>query len=304
MLAAWLFFLTVRPQLDEHAARELDGRIAALLSTSTLSFGVAWHDLESGRSGGYQPELAMHAASTMKVAVMLELFRRVDEGSLTLDQTIAVSDVFQSVVDGSSFRLESDAIDPAFSLLGKQASLLDLCRPMITHSSNLATNVLLTFLGVEAIEATLVRIGAKGMLVRRALYDMKAFDAGINNETDARSFLAALLACQRADLYSANSRSLMFEILCQQQFRDMIPAGLPAGFKGRVGNKTGSISRVEHDGALVCQEDGRCYALVILCGDAQQELGERRQGAIELARKLTTMVHEALRPSAKTDPKP
>jgi len=130
-----------------------------------------------------------HAASTMKVPVMIELFRQVDAKTLSLDDTVIVSNVFHSIVDGSEFTLEtSEEVDgAAHRSLGKPMSYRDLCEAMITISSNLATNVLMEKLGVERIRATVTRLQAPGMKVLRGVEDQKAFDKGMNNTTTARA---------------------------------------------------------------------------------------------------------------------
>ncbi|MCB1050460.1 MAG: serine hydrolase [Acidobacteria bacterium] len=264
----------------------LEQDLSALIANQSIVYGLAYEDLQTHERILINADHVFHAASTMKVPVMLEVFRRVDAGTLTLDQKIPVDNHFKSVIDGSEFVLEPEDEDPAFAYLGQEVSILDLVKPMITHSSNLATNVLILFLGPKAISDFMDQVGATHMEVRRALFDNKAFDANLNNESDAASFLAAMVATTREDLFSKSSRDQMFEILCQQHYRDMIPAGLPSDFKGRIGNKTGSISRVQHDGAIVQFPDGRRYALVVYTGDFGEDRARAIQTAVEISRTV------------------
>ena len=69
--------------------------------------GVAFHDLETADSLFVNADDSFHAASTMKVPVMIELFRRVDAGGLRLDQGILLVNQFGSIVDGSPYSLDA-----------------------------------------------------------------------------------------------------------------------------------------------------------------------------------------------------
>jgi beta-lactamase class A len=131
---------------------------------------------------------------------------------------------------------------------------------MIDVSSNLATNNLIERLGVENIRATTEALGAGGMVVRRGVEDNVAYRAGMNNTTTARALLVLLEAIATGKAVSPDASRQMVAVLERQHFSDGIPAGLPPGTV--VAHKTGSITRIQHDAAIVFGD--RPYVLVVL----------------------------------------
>src|SRR5207237_9433748 len=97
--------------------------------------------------------------------------------------------------------------------------------------------------------------------------DTKAAEKGWNNQTDAAGMAALMTAVARSPLLSETARRTAWETLAAQTYHDMIPDGLPKDSGAVVAHKTGSISSVEHDAALVRLANGRTYVLVILTTD-------------------------------------
>jgi len=131
---------------------------------------------------------------------------------------------------------------------------------MITVSSNLAANILIDRLAAKSIQATVESLGAGGMQVLRGVEDQKAFDKGLNNTTDAFGLGTLLWKIGRGEVIDAKTSAAMVDILARQQFNEGIPAGVPKGTK--VAHKTGSITRIRHDAAIVYAP--KPYVLVVL----------------------------------------
>jgi beta-lactamase class A len=131
---------------------------------------------------------------------------------------------------------------------------------MITESSNLATNVLIDRLGVARVRETVGALGAGGMDVRRGVEDNVAFRAGQNNTTTSNALLRLLEAIAKGPAVSSTASREMVDILARQHFNDSIPAGVQPGT--RIAHKTGSITRIQHDAAIVFAP--RPYVLVVL----------------------------------------
>jgi beta-lactamase class A len=226
--------------------------------------GVAYHDLETGKSLYLNADDSFHAASTMKVPVMIELFRQVDAGRLRLDQEIPLANKFASIVDKSPFALDpaDDSDSSAYQRIGSNVAIRELIEHMITRSSNLATNALIELVGADKANATAHALGARDIRVLRGVEDSKAFQAGLNNTTTARDLAVLAEAIETGRAASRGSCDAMREILLRQEFNDGIPAGLPAGT--RVAHKTGSITGVLHDAAIVYPPNRKPYVLVIL----------------------------------------
>jgi beta-lactamase class A len=209
-----------------------------------------------------QPDLPFHAASTMKVPVMIELFRQARAGLVKLDEPLLVKNEFASIVDGSSYSLSTgdDSDVEVYRRIGQPMTLLELCEPMITVSSNFATNLLIQRLGAANVQRTVDGMGAGGMIVRRGVEDSKAFAAGLNNSTTARALLVLMVRIARLEAVEEAASRQMIEILKRQQFNDAIPASLPPGTP--VAHKTGSITRIHHDAAIVLAP--KPFVLVVL----------------------------------------
>src|ERR1043165_9798772 len=113
--------------------------------------GVAFRDLASGDTMTLNADDSFHAASTMKVPVMIELFRRIDARGLRLDQGILLVNRFGSIVDGSPYALDAGADSDSlmYRSVGERVSVGDLIEHMITRSSNLATNALIELVGAK-----------------------------------------------------------------------------------------------------------------------------------------------------------
>jgi len=265
--------------------------IERIIGLSGAEVSVVYRPLNASAGGEILigPDIVYHAASTMKVPVMIELFRQVDAKTLSLDDTVIVSNVFHSIVDGSEFTLgTSEEADGAAHLsLGKPMSYRDLCETMITISSNLATNVLMEKLGVEKIRATVTRLQAPGMKVLRGVEDQKAFDKGMNNETTGRALLTLLTAIGSGTAGSASATEQMQAILKRQKFNDGIPAGLPKEIV--VGHKTGTITKIHHDAAIVYAPEP--YVLVVMT----RGMADEKKSDLLIA-EISRIVYNAVTP--------
>ena len=165
-------------------------------------------------------------------------------------------------------------------------------------SSNLATNILIELAGAENVMATLHDLGAKNMQVRRGVEDTKAYQRGLNNQTDAFDLMLTLQAIAEKRAASPTACDSMLAILQRQKFREGIPAGLPNGVV--VANKTGWITGITHDGAIVFPEKQvssdkprQPYVLVVLTKGIQEEKSANRVIAA-----ISSKIYSALR-SAK-----
>jgi beta-lactamase class A len=236
--------------------------VKARIAASGADVGVYFKTLDGDAAWSSRADEVFHAASTMKIPVMIELFHQVKEGKLKLDQPLPINNEFHSIVDGSPYTLKSedDSEVEMYKTEGQTKTVRELCELMITVSSNFATNLLIEKLGVESIRATVHELGADGMNILRGVEDNKAFEKGLNNTTTARGLGILLEAIAEGKAVDPGSSQAMLAILGRQKFNEGIPAGLPADI--RVAHKTGEISKIHHDAAIVFAK--RPYVLVIL----------------------------------------
>jgi beta-lactamase class A len=254
----------------------LEAEIRGRIEHEDGEIAVALADLESGRWLGIDERVVMHAASTMKVPVLVELYRQAAARGLALDSPVPVRAAFTSIADGSVFTLTpaDDSDDAIYAHVGATLPLSDLAHRMITRSSNLATNLLIERVTPDSVNAMLATIDATGMHVRRGVQDIPAFERGLNNTTTAEGLartLAALAHC--ANLPRAYCDDAI-AILEAQEFRDMIPAGLPAG--ARSASKSGWITGIRHDAAIVFRDGVPSFVLVVMTRGLPDTLAAQR----------------------------
>jgi beta-lactamase class A len=236
--------------------------IQARIAKSGADVGIYFKMVDGKADWGFHADDVFHAASTMKIPVMIELFHQVKIGKVKLDDAIPIKNEFHSIVDGSVYTLSAtdDSEADLYKADGQTRTLSELCELMITVSSNLATNLLIEKLGVANIRATVHELGADGMNVLRGVEDNKAFKKGLNNTTTARGLGVLLEDIAEGKAVDAASSRQMIAILQRQKFNEGIPAGLPAGIA--VAHKTGEITKIHHDAAIVFAKQP--FILVIL----------------------------------------
>jgi beta-lactamase class A len=245
----------------------IDARVAA---SPGATVAVSYFDLDTGESLSINADSVFHAASTMKIPVMIEVLRRAQAGAFSLDQGILLVNRFASIADGSPYSLSAadDGDSALYSRVGERVPVRDLMRRMITRSSNLATNQLIALVGAPQVTATARTLGAQRIQVLRGVEDQKAFDRGMINTTTSADLAALLIAIERGQALSAASSAEMRDILLAQEFNAKIPAGLPPGT--RVAHKTGEITAVSHDAAVVYPAGRRPYVIVVLTKGLRQ----------------------------------
>jgi len=259
--------LPIPPPKDSVAAAEVSlyRNILTIRQEHGLEdLGISFYDGQSTIQWSYNADHYFHAASTMKLAVLLGVFRQVERGELTLESAVHVRNRFTSIVNQEPFMLDlgRDADPNVYGHLGKTLTVRELAYWMITLSSNLATNLLIDVVGVKTIQHALDELDIDGIRILRGVEDSAAFDAGLNNEVTANGLLKLLRTIAEGRAYSEKSSDEMLKIMLEQQYRSGIPAGLPKA--ARVAHKTGNISTVHHDAGIVYLEGRKPYVLVIL----------------------------------------
>jgi len=265
------------------------GRTIRELADSAASAAVSYYDYDSMTSWSYHGDEWFHAASTIKVAVLLGLFGAVEDGRFGLRDRLHVRNRFFSLVDGRAFQIgsSSDANESVHSSIGKLLRLRELGEHMIATSSNLATNLLLDLVGVDYVNQTLARCDIRGVDLRRGVEDEAAFNAGLNNRITSDGLVSTFRVIEDRAFFSPESCEAMLEILRMQEFRRGIPAGLPDEIRTETwfAHKTGEISTVTHDAGLVYLPGRAPYAVAILT-QWDSDVTDRRETVAAISRAV------------------
>lgn len=272
----------------ENAARllALKRQVQTHIAGGPGVYGIAFRNFQSGESLSINEDDRTHAASLMKVPVMMAAFELAGRGELDLDQPIVVREEFRSLIGGAPFRVPIEQASSLYRHRGAHMPLRDLIGAMITRSDNTATNLVIEQVGAERVNDLARRLGTRNTKILRGVEDHRAYDAGLNNETSAADMLTLLAACRESPLFTAADRQEMMAILRRQQHRSMVAKGIPEGVGALIANKTGSISWVEYDAAIVDLPDGRSYGLVIMIHD----FADKRYAAISAGTAISQTI--------------
>lgn len=212
--------------------------------------GTTWWEQEADEPA--------YSASLMKLPIAIGAERRHRRGELDLDAEVLVHDDFESALAGARYLLDrdDDQDDATWDGRGAPVTLRELRRRAIVVSGNLAANLLLESVGLAEVAAVLADAGvSERTRITRGIDDGPARDAGHDNVVTAHD-VARLLVHTPMEVE---------EVMRGQEYRDGIPAGLPAGTV--VANKTGWIDDHVHDAAIVrpsADQGGGPFVLVVL----------------------------------------
>jgi len=233
-------------------------------SSGARALAVAVYDTDTHASFRRDADRWFHAASTIKVAILLGVYASIHHGWLLPHSRVHVRNRFFSAADGSTFRVlaDRDGNSELYAAIGKTMRVDQLALHMIATSSNLATNLLLDLVGLETVQRTLDELHVDGIDVTRGVEDERAFEHGIINRVTADGLVQLLRLVAEERAFSPELSHEMLEILHAQEFKRGIPARLPGAV--RVAHKTGEISTIAHDAGVVYPPDRKPYVIAVL----------------------------------------
>jgi beta-lactamase class A len=277
-----------RPEKTPAAEDDLDTAIQALIRQSgAADVAVAFHNLTNGNELFIHADVNFHPASTIKIPIMMEVFRQANEKVFSLDDRLAVKNDFVSIVDGSHFSLQpaDDSETGLYRRIGERLTIRELVRLMITESSNVATNMLVERVTPGRATEFMRDLGTKDVNVLRGVEDSKAYARGLNSGATARGLMLILVRLAERGVVSTEASAEMLAILRGQKFNEGIPAGVPAGTP--VAHKTGSFAKVYHDVGIIEPPARKPLVLVIFTRGIEKEPRAHRLVA-DITRRLFT----------------
>ncbi len=266
----------------------LRDQVQAIIDTVDGTMAVAYINLQDSSDTLFiNADEMFHAASTMKTPVLIEAYKQVEAGGMSINDSIFVHNTFTSIADGSEFSVDRDRDSgkEMHDKIGQMMPIREILYDMTINSGNLSTNIIIDRLGADNVNQTMRELGAANIEVLRGVEDMKAFEAGLSNRTSARDLAVIFEHLAKGTAVSEEASNDMIDILLDQRFTEMIPAKLPEDV--RVAHKTGWITGVVHDSGIIFLPDGRKYVLVVL----SKELSVNEKGT-EAGAEISKIIYD------------
>ncbi len=215
--------------------------------------GYYWKDLQTGRTQEYHSDSDVVAASVIKIPIMAAFFDAAESGRIDPSALVTLEEKHRYPSCGAINYLHS----------GLQLTLEDVCVLMIILSDNSATNFLIDYLGMDAIQEWIDRNGYGTIRLNRRLFDAKAAAAGIENYISAGAIGRMLEQIWSKTLVSPKASERMLQILSDQRLNGKLPFFLHSLKNGpKLAHKTGEDDGITHDCAIVYR-DGKGYVLCV-----------------------------------------
>lgn len=214
----------------------------------TVEPSVFVWDYETGNYAGINSDKIYSAASIIKIPVLIQLFRSIEAGQLTIYDTMTLKDYYRAEGSGSlQFKAENSVW-----------TIDDLARLMITESDNSATNMIMAKLGsMYDVNSGIRQWGLSQTQVKTWLPDM-----GGTNFTTTEDLARMLYNLDNPNFLSVSSREKMFDYMGHVHNDRLLPAGLGAG--ASIVHKTGDIGKMLGDAGIVYAPNGKKYIVAIM----------------------------------------
>ena len=233
-----------------------------------------------GAEWAYRGDRLFAAASTVKIPIMITVYRQIDAGRLTLDAPYTFTDADRTPGSGVMGHLHA----------GMEFTTADLLYLMIAISDNTATNLLIRMVSAEAITATMTDLRMKRSVFARPMYGRPALVEEGENYATPTEYARVIRAILDGEAASRESCDAMIAMLETQQNARRIARYLPTLPHLRWGSKTGSVSGVVNDVGFVLAPNGRMIVAVFTENCADQHVGEQIIGEIARAATIATGV--------------
>ena len=213
--------------------------------------GVAILDVSSGKKFLLHADEVFPQASSIKIAVLAELYRQAQTGKLKL------TDLY--TVQASDLVADSDimgGLTPGVTRI----TLRDLATMMVAVSDNSATNVLIDRVGMENVNALMDSLALPHTRLRRKMMDLKAAGEGRENISTPAEMMTLLEDIYRGKVFNPEMTADFFKALSTHK-ESFIPRDLPEGLK--IANKPGELEGVRNDSGVVFVEN-RPYVICVM----------------------------------------
>lgn len=216
----------------------------------------------------YRGDDLFKSASTIKIAIMVELFRKIDRGEVSLDDTYVLS--ADDKVPGSGVLQELHD--------GIELTIGDVVYLMMSISDNPATNILIDLVGMENVNATMRELGLEESVLGRPMRGRPANEGERENLATPSELAKLMQAILDKTAASEAACTKMIDILEKQQNPRRIGRWVPEGM--RWGSKTGSYDTVANDVGFVATDDGTMIISVFVADLPNMVTGEGVIGEI------------------------
>ncbi len=233
---------------DHDQLTQLAPKLARLANRTPGVVAVSVVDLSNGYSIAINGDKKLPAASTIKVPVMVEVFRQIDLGKFGFNRSVSLLDRDRDCGYGSLCGARWGATFTVWQLLWR----------MITVSDNTATNMLIRLVGRQSINQTMNSLGC----TQTWLGDSIRSDGDVRElRTSANDMMRMLDMIAQRRLITPQASDIMLEILAGQRHNHLLPEWLPKGLT--IAHKTGTLHDTLNDVGIV-ELDGAPYVICVL----------------------------------------
>lgn len=229
--------------------RDLESKVTRFKGT----VGLVIKDLATGREIDFNKDSLVPSASLVKIPIMFSCFYAAQDGKIHLSDAVRLK--YSQRVSGSKV-LGNKPVGSVFTVE-------ELLHPMITESDNAAANVLIDFLGFDALNAYFKKIGLRNTNLARKMMDFEERREGEENYTTAEDMAYLLEELYHKKFLNNEVSEKCLELLGQQKINDRIPKKLPkAG--AFIAHKTGLERHICHDVGIVFTDKGDFLICVLV----------------------------------------
>jgi beta-lactamase class A len=285
---ALLFLLLICVPTAVQAQSSLDDQVKSLLNSFKGKVSLFAKNLDTGETYALNPDERVRTASTIKIAVMIEAFARVNEGKLKWTDEVVLTK--EKKVGGSGILNElSDNL---------HLTLRDAVNLMMILSDNSATNLVLDVLTTDAVNARMESLGFKNIKIMRKVFAGGESAAGKDPENKKyglgmatpREMVLVMEKLERGEIISPAVSKEMIELMKREQGRNAIGRSLA---DTPLASKYGALDRLRSSVAILYTKKGK-IAMAISCDDMPQILWSVDNPAYLLMSRLSEVLVEGL----------
>jgi len=267
---------------------KLDDQVKPIVASFKGKVSLFAKNIDTGETYALNPDERVRTASTIKIAVMIEAFARVNEGKAKWTDEVVLTK--EKKVSGSGILTElSD---------GLKLTLRDAVNLMMILSDNTATNLVLDVLTTDAVNARMESLGFKQIKINRKVGSSGESTAGKDPEnkkfglgvTTPREMVLIMEKLERGDIINPTVSKEMIDLMKREQGRNAIGRSL---WNVEMASKYGALDRLRSAVGILYLKNGK-VAMAISCDDMPETMWSVDNPAYLLMSKLSEVLAEGL----------